>query len=308
MGAVHFSLDPRLARLLQGTLALEVFVETGTAEGDTVAGVRPFFSEIHTIESDHQLHAAAARRFVDDASVRVHFGDSPLVLARIVPDLASRSVLYWLDAHATGSRPGEGPECPLLEELAAISVLNARSVIAIDDARLFLAPPPPPRRPDSWPDLPTILARLNSLSPGRETMVIDDVLVFAPASARGPLRDFAHHQGFDWLQAADKARAYDALLRDARAKEGVLREQQEALRAREELLRRQDAEAGEKDALLTRQDAEAREKDALIQRLDRECRVRDERLAALEAELAARMTPPLAAFRELLRRLRRRRP
>ena len=259
MGAVHFSLDPRLARLLQETLRFDVFVETGTAHGDTVAAVRSLFSEIHTIERDEPLHAAAVRRFSGDAAVHVHLGDSGRVLAGIVPYLASRAVFYWLDAHATGEAPVAGTECPLLEELTAISSLSERSVVVIDDARLFLAPPPPPRRPETWPSLATVLAHLGRLSSAHEPMVIDDTFVFVPASARGAVRDFAHGQGFDWLQAADKARAYDSLLEEARAKEGALQ----------------------------RQAAEAQEKDWLIRRLDVECRMRDERLAALQEKQAA---------------------
>ena len=259
MGAVHYSLDPRLARLLQETLRLEVFVETGTGHGDTVAAVRPLFSEIHTIEQDESLHAAATRRFLGDAAVHVHLGDSGLVLPRIVPHLESRAVLYWLDAHATGEAPVDGPECPLVEELKAISRLGERSVILIDDARLFLAPPPAPRRLGAWPSLATLLTHLGCLSAAHEPMVIDDAFVFVPASVRGAVRDFAHRQGFDWLQAADKARAHDALLDDARAKESALR----------------------------RQDAEAQEKDALIRRLESECRARDERLAALQEKHVA---------------------
>ena len=258
MGAVHFSLDPRLARLLQETLRFDVFVETGTAHGDTVAAVRSLFSEIHTIERDEPLHAAAVRRFSGDAAVHVHLGDSGRVLAGIVPYLASRAVFYWLDAHATGEAPVAGTECPLLEELTAISSLSERSVVVIDDARLFLAPPPSPRRPETWPSLATVLAHLGRLSSAHEPMVIDDTFVFVPASVRGAVCDFAHGQGFDWLQAADKARAYDALREDAQEKDA--------------LIRRLDLECGVRDEHLA------------------ECRARDERLAAFEAkeEAAAR--------------------
>ena len=259
MGAVHYSLDARLARLLQEKLRFDVFVETGTGQGDTVAAVRPLFSEIHTIEQDESLHAAATRRFLDDPAVRVHLGDSGAVLSRIVPYLESRAVFYWLDAHATGESPVDGPECPLMEELAAISRLNERSVVMIDDARLFLAPPPPPRRPDAWPSLANVLAHLGRLSSAHEPLVIDDAFVFVPASVRGAVRDFSHRQGFDWLQAADKVRAYDSLLDDAR----------------------------EKEAALLRQDAEGQEKNALIRRLEVECSARDERLAVLEEKQAA---------------------
>ena len=37
MGAVTFSLDPRLVASLQGVLPLSILIETGTFKGDTVA-------------------------------------------------------------------------------------------------------------------------------------------------------------------------------------------------------------------------------------------------------------------------------
>jgi hypothetical protein len=162
---------------------------------------------------------------------------------------------------------------------------------------LFLAPPLAPRRPEAWPNMTSVLACLDRLSASHETMVIDDVFVFAPASASGPLRDFAHREGFDWLLVVDKARAYENLLDDARAKEGVLRAQDETLRAQDETLRlRED--------LLRRQDADAKEKDALIQRLDHECRLSDERIAALEAQIAALQTAPTSGSSRFFRWLR----
>jgi len=255
LGAVHYSLDPRLARLLTDALEIEVLVETGTGAGQTVAGVRSLFSQIHTIESDRALYAAAAQRFVDDPGVHVHLGDSPRVLARVAPTLASRGALYWLDAHATGPATAPGPECPLIDELAAIARLNQHSVVLIDDARLFLAPPPPPRRAQEWPSLGDVLAQLARLSADHEATVFDDVIVYSPLLIRDRLCTFTRRHGVDWLAAADKARAYDALLGDARAKEELVQQQA----------------------------AEAREKDTLIARLSAECRARDERLAALVA-------------------------
>jgi GT2 family glycosyltransferase len=229
MGAVHYSLDPRLAGLLRDTLGLEVFVETGTARGDTVAAMRALYPEIHTVERDEWLYEDAVRRFAADPAVHLSCGDSGVFLSEIARRLDSRPVFYWLDAHATGQTPSDGPECPLLQELAALTPLNGGSVVAIDDARLFLGPPPAPRRPEAWPTLAEVLGALRRTSQAHEPVVIDDVLLFVPRSVAGHVREFAHRNGFDWLQAADKARQYDALLHDARTKEAALQEKEAAL-------------------------------------------------------------------------------
>ena len=55
MGAVSFSLDRKLVESLKASLPLDVLVETGTFEGNTVAEVRDLFTEIHSVELSDQL-------------------------------------------------------------------------------------------------------------------------------------------------------------------------------------------------------------------------------------------------------------
>ena len=118
--------------------------------------------------------------------------------------LSDAGALYWLDAHwcAAGEAAGESSQCPLLDELSAIGKLNDRSVILIDDARLFLAPPLSPHEISQWPTFHEILSRLLSMGTGHELMVINDVIAFFPASANSALVSHAQAYGTDWLNAA----------------------------------------------------------------------------------------------------------
>src|SRR4051794_12950820 len=122
MGAVDFSLDPALVEALQSVLHCEIFVETGTFEGDTIERVRGEFSEIHSLEVSESLRERAAVRFDDDPSVHLHLGDSRDVLLSLKEILKGKRVMYWLDAHwCVGDDVGTGGvECPLLGELDAI--------------------------------------------------------------------------------------------------------------------------------------------------------------------------------------------
>jgi glycosyltransferase involved in cell wall biosynthesis len=207
MGAVHFSIDRRLLARLTELLPLKVFVETGTYEGDSVEAATAFFDELHTIELSEELFARAAERFEGSPRVHVHHGSSPDVLGGLSGRLRRRSVLYWLDAHwcGEGSVGGE-VECPLLFELEAIGSLSARSVVMIDDARLFLAPPPAPSTPQQWPSFSELLARLSALRSDHELMVIDDIIVFFPPAIGEPLRSFARENAIDWLAELTRGR------------------------------------------------------------------------------------------------------
>ena len=200
MGAVRFSIDSGLVRELTAHLPLKVFVETGTYEGASVNEMLPFFGEVHTIELSVPLYAGAVEKFEENPAVSVYHGRSENVLADIVPKLRRRAVLYWLDAHwCDEASAGEDRQCPLLEELEAIGSISDRSVVLIDDARLFMAPPPKPAVTEGWPQFSEVLERLSALNPNHELLVIDDVLVFFPPAVREPLREYAHLHAVDWL-------------------------------------------------------------------------------------------------------------
>jgi hypothetical protein len=103
--------------------------------------------------------------------------------------------LFWLDAHwSGGTTAGENDECPLLAELDAIGEGKfAQPVIIIDDARLFLSPPPPPHKWEQWPDIGTVLAALERC--GDFYVVIkDDAIIAVPASARSETVEFLRNQ------------------------------------------------------------------------------------------------------------------
>jgi glycosyltransferase involved in cell wall biosynthesis len=215
MGAIRFSIDPGLVRALLSELPLKAFVETGTYEGDSVRAVLPLFDEIHTIEVSDELHQRAAEAFQKEPQVHVHHGRSEEVLKELAPKLSGRrKTLFWLDAHWS-DEPGASEHdrgSPLLEELAAIGSLGPDSVVMIDDARLFLAPPPPPSDPEDWPALEEVLSTLGGLSKKHEPMVIDDVIVFFPRKVKDTVRRYAREAGTDWLSEISRARDLDESL------------------------------------------------------------------------------------------------
>ena len=207
MGAVHFSIDPRLARLLVDELELSTFVETGTYLGDSVAAAMPLFEELHTVELSEELAAKARQRFREEPRVHVHQGDSAGVLAGLRPRLEDKPTLFWLDAHWCDPDATPPPdECPLLRELEAIGTLRGNSVVLIDDARLFMAPPPPPARAEAWPQLGEVVQSLRAMGPEHDLMVIDDVIAFYPRSVAGAIGEHAREHSIDLLVELQRAR------------------------------------------------------------------------------------------------------
>lgn len=224
MGAVNFSLDVQLVTALKKALPLPVFFETGTFRGDTIKSMLPFFDQLITVELSEPLWKEVTQQFDGNKNVKFYLGNSSDVMAKVCPDLKESSVLYWLDAHwcVADDTSGEKSQCPLLEEIHAIGCLNETSVIIIDDARLFLAPPPEPHEVSQWPSFDKIITELRCLSNHHQLMVINDVIVFYPSNAQHQITSYARKVGVDWLRA-NQSLTENTSLREA------LEEKEEAL-------------------------------------------------------------------------------
>jgi hypothetical protein len=208
MGAVHFSLDIKLVEALRTALPLDVLVETGTFQGDTVARALELFREILTVEWSAELFRDIQARFRQQPHVQCANESSPPWLRRQRPQLMNRSVLYWLDAHWCNAAETAGldAQCPLLEELDAIESLNDASVVLIDDARLFLCTPPCLHNCEQWPRLGAVLEHLRRLSERHEIAVVNDVIVFAPAVVQPALAAYCRDHSVDWAVVMETSR------------------------------------------------------------------------------------------------------
>jgi len=264
MGAVNFSIDLGLVVALKRVLPLDVFVETGTFRGDTIELVKDRFAEIYTVELSPEYYESARARFAGWRNVDLAHGDSAGMLGKWKSRLHTRSTLYFLDAHwcVADNTAGESSQCPLLEEIRAIGQLNAESLVVIDDARLFLAPPPAPHEISQWPGFNEIIETLRGLSGEHLLMVLNDNIIFYPRAIEAALRSYAHAQGVDWLDVLHKTRDYDNL-----------RRQFDGLQQQFDDLRRQSEE---KDLEIGSLKAAGDEKDAEIGKLLGVCREREE--------------------------------
>jgi len=203
LGAIHFSVDIELIKCLKEALPLNNFVETGTFKGDTAKSVAPHFERVFTIELADGLFKAAREALAPFSNVECLFGDSATVLSRLKASLADQGVVYWLDAHWCGTTTaGVSDECPLYREVSVLGPLNPDSVILIDDARLFLAPPPSPHNASHWPSIDRVIDYLRATSRVHGLWVINDVIIFAPLCVSGAINQYGKRFGVDLLKLA----------------------------------------------------------------------------------------------------------
>lgn len=165
------------------------FVETGTASGDSVRAAARLFSKVWTIELIEGRQEESAH---DNITWLV--GDSVELLPEIIkklPDMPTYEnensfVLFYLDAHYSGDTPNESgyPECPLLKEIECVAQNGYRSIIIIDDARLFLGQPPYPHNPEEWPSILEIFVLLKEKFPYHHITITDDYILAIPLHVR----------------------------------------------------------------------------------------------------------------------------
>jgi hypothetical protein len=232
VGAVYFSIDTQLISELKRHLPLEVLVETGTFEGDTVAQVRELFETVYTVELSEKYFEISRQRFLHDPAVYVSQGHSPDWLKELTPRLKDLPVLYWLDAHwcVAEQTAGEISQCPLMEELKAIGCLNSQSVLMIDDAHLFLCPPPQPHESSQWPPFDGLIRQLRTLSPRHQMMVLNDVFLLYPDRVANIVQAYARENSVNWLTVLDKSRDYDQVVRENKEKEVEIHEKEAEIR------------------------------------------------------------------------------
>ena len=91
--------------------------------------------------------------------------------------------IFWLDAHWSGGETyGINDECPLIEEIKIINNTKLNHIILIDDARLFIKPPPPPHKPEQWANISQIISQINEIE-NRYCFIADDVIGVVPNSS-----------------------------------------------------------------------------------------------------------------------------
>jgi len=197
MGLVHGGIPKVLARRIRDACRAEVFIETGTYKGDTAAWAAGEFRQVFTIEVDPALHAAAKERLSSFHTVTCLLGDCRATLEALLPTLAGKRALIWLDAHHCGN---EDRDSPLLEEIELINKTLPDAAILIDDARFILSPVDGRR----LCTLSALVRTLDCDDPRRELVVVEDVIVAVPLEADAELDAYCREvTRADWDRQQD---------------------------------------------------------------------------------------------------------
>ncbi|MBK2340597.1 hypothetical protein IBE33_03605 [Francisella philomiragia] len=187
MGLINFGAPEKEIDFLQRLMGLTVFVEGGTFKGGTAKQMSQYFSKVYTIEKSDVMYNEAEQNLKDISNITMLKGDTREHLKDILDN--NDNILFWLDAHWSGGDTyGEKDECPLIEELGIIfDYPNKNQVILIDDARLFLAPPPYPHNFNNWQSMKDIF---NILPIDWSFIEYEDVIYLYPVNIEDKLKEF----------------------------------------------------------------------------------------------------------------------
>ena len=178
----HIPVDLMVA--MQARYGLQQFIETGTHNGGSTLLALAHFDAVTTCDIDlESIKRVKAWNLPPQKLLRAVCVTSPVLLRSIFADPLCAPALVWLDAHWCEG-PKLGPECPLLAELRAINGTRGKHVILIDDARLFLAPPPAPHDASQWPTFAQVTALCWELGPTDVVEIVGDVIVVRPLEGK----------------------------------------------------------------------------------------------------------------------------
>lgn len=190
MGIVRMGPPEELVLLLKQSLNLSVFVETGTFKGNTAVWAANHFEDVFTIENSQALFDEVVDKYRYLKNVKFLFGDSRKVLKNTVKEI-HKPVLFWLDAHWCGIDDyGASDQCPVIEEIKIIGSIDVAHCILIDDARLFLSPPPLPNIIEHWPTIDLILEAIQTAEKQYYIVVFEDVVIAVPENARSLVAEY----------------------------------------------------------------------------------------------------------------------
>lgn len=182
MGTVNLD----YAAKLRDDLGLTRAVESGTLRGDTAQALAGIFPTVVTVELSHEWHRRASERLAG-TSIRLLHGHSVDHLLALAGERIP--TLYYLDGHwSAGDTAGVEDECPVLEEIRAIGSGHPDDCLIIDDARYFLAAPPPPLDVAQWPTIIEVLDTLREQRPDHALTILADQVIAVPQHAK-PVTD-----------------------------------------------------------------------------------------------------------------------
>jgi hypothetical protein len=178
MGIVRMGLPEEIVLYLKELSKIELFIETGTFSGWTSYWASSHFNLVKTIEFSVKFYHEAKKTHANLSNVDFIFGDSRKELTNIISKI-NEPAIFWLDAHWCGSESyGVNDQCPILEEIEIIISSRFENIILIDDARLFLSPPPLPNSTEYYPSVSEILSKF--VTKKYHTIIYEDALISIP--------------------------------------------------------------------------------------------------------------------------------
>lgn len=201
MGSHTHGVPEHIVLPIAQKFGIDTFVETGTYYGASAMWASASFDSVYTIELFKDYHEAAKEKLSSRPNVTCLLGDSKDVLPHVLDLLntAGKPAVFFLDAHWSFDLHYGRPqsECPIQTEIAVINSSPLNHVIIVDDARLFITPPPAPHRAEDWPKIDTLMSLLRSTN-RRSVTIRDDVIVATPIrDTTGRERELIRGLGFD---------------------------------------------------------------------------------------------------------------
>lgn len=184
-----------LTKHIRDLLDIDIFIETGTGLGRTIANVAGIFGEIYTIEVDEERWEEAGDRFANYDHVHCILGQSPDALVNVLDNIAPRQAIVFLDTHCLYREQVTDNACPLLLEIGAVRAASQQHVIIVDDQHVFTSVPVDLKHREAYPELPEVVNALYKHS--YPYIIIEDkAIVAVPRIIKNQIDMYLHQEKY----------------------------------------------------------------------------------------------------------------
>ena len=131
----------RHSKILNKTMNIDTFIETGSHKGATLEEAKKIFKTCYSIELSSKYYEHCVTKFKKDKNVKLFHGSSIKKLPEIFSEFYNEPAIFFLDAHYSASddcAKHEGYDPPILFEIEIILKerrLNGffNDIIIVDD-------------------------------------------------------------------------------------------------------------------------------------------------------------------------------
>jgi hypothetical protein len=106
-----------------------IFIETGTATGDTIFSMKKYFDKLYTIELSEKYYNNTKNKY-NGTKISFILGDSSTELDKLVSNINDKAI-FFLDGHWSSDDTARGKKIALFLKKLQVLIININKMVLL---------------------------------------------------------------------------------------------------------------------------------------------------------------------------------